>query len=255
MKWFESLDLALKYAIVFGLLLFITLLAAALKMFLDQRKLQKHMKPQDLEAARTEEQHDANAKEPEEGDFFGVRAIERGYFGGVFQSSHASRDYSPASSISPLTTSSIVDERPSSRGVTTPAMSSISKPTTEEAQIIPLPTPRQVQERAIHDQICAAIGPGGKSAVSTVSAVESNDSGYGLTGDPAVNMDVEVPSPLALARRPESTESDSDNEPISPSYPVRMDTPHCLDPSPVLAKPAPSFRLGISKYPNAPNSR
>ncbi|KAJ9639393.1 hypothetical protein H2199_006426 [Coniosporium tulheliwenetii] len=85
MGWFGSLGLAWKYSFVFGVLLLATLLAGAVKVMFDRRKLKKHMKLSEIESARgaKEDQVKLNGREKDEGDLFGVRAIEAGFFGGV----------------------------------------------------------------------------------------------------------------------------------------------------------------------------
>lgn len=66
-------------------------------------RLQKHIKREELEAAGIpEEVHNLDPQELDEGDLFGIRAIELGYYGGVAQSrpTSAAGSYSPSASMS-----------------------------------------------------------------------------------------------------------------------------------------------------------
>ncbi|KAA6411480.1 MAG: integral membrane [Lasallia pustulata] len=103
MGWFGSLQLAYKYAIIFGSLLIITLAAGAAKVIHDRRQLQKHTKREELEATGArEEVYELHSRELDGGDLFGIRAIESGYYGGVAQSrpTSAAGSHSPSGSIS-----------------------------------------------------------------------------------------------------------------------------------------------------------
>ncbi|EON68380.1 hypothetical protein W97_07638 [Coniosporium apollinis CBS 100218] len=100
MGWFGNLGLAWKYTLVFGVLLLATLIAGAIKVMFDRRKLKKHMKLSEIESAHggKEDQVQLNGREKDEGDLFGVRAIEAGFFGGVAQSRPTSLAGTPNSS-------------------------------------------------------------------------------------------------------------------------------------------------------------
>ncbi|KAF8443422.1 hypothetical protein BGX38DRAFT_1143898 [Terfezia claveryi] len=71
-EWFGKQDLGLKYAIVLGSLIIITVEAET------------------AQVGAGEEHHDLNGKVEDEGDLFGLRALEKGFFGGVAQSRPAS---------------------------------------------------------------------------------------------------------------------------------------------------------------------
>jgi hypothetical protein len=97
-NWFGSMDLAWKYAFIFGGALVLTFIAGFIKVFINSRNLAKHMKKQDEEAAqRANLPEDITEKMriKDEGDLFGIRAIEAGFYGGVAQSTPVSRAASP----------------------------------------------------------------------------------------------------------------------------------------------------------------
>lgn len=102
MSWFGNLQLAYKYALVFGSALALTLFLGFIKLMADRRKMKKLVK--DLEAVPGRKatidhgQSELNMREKDEGDLFGIRAIEAGFFGGVAQSAPNSVVNSPAGS-------------------------------------------------------------------------------------------------------------------------------------------------------------
>ncbi|KAF2187395.1 hypothetical protein K469DRAFT_113185 [Zopfia rhizophila CBS 207.26] len=97
MGWFGSLDLAYKYTLIFGCLLLATISAGVVKVLYDRNKLKKFAKEQEnVEAGRRDDQLELNQREKDEGDLFGVRAIEAGFYAGIPQS----RPGSAAGSIS-----------------------------------------------------------------------------------------------------------------------------------------------------------
>lgn len=83
--------MAYKYAIVFGSLLLLTVIAGVGKVLYNRRKLKKHTKEQKVEEGRRDDLVELNQREKDEGDLFGIRAIEAGFFGGVSQSRPTSR--------------------------------------------------------------------------------------------------------------------------------------------------------------------
>ncbi|KAF2993439.1 hypothetical protein E8E13_001326 [Curvularia kusanoi] len=92
-NWFGDLQLAYKYIVVFLALLVLTILAGFVKVFFDRRKLNANIK-KDAEAATVKEdtvELTANQREKDEGDLFGIRAIEAGFYAGVAQSRPTSR--------------------------------------------------------------------------------------------------------------------------------------------------------------------
>ncbi|KAF1917543.1 hypothetical protein BDU57DRAFT_513850 [Ampelomyces quisqualis] len=90
-NWFGRLQLAYKYIVVFCGLLVLVFVAGAIKVFFDRRKLQKVRKKEELEAGLKEDTVELNQREKDEGDLFGIRAIEAGFYAGVAQSRPVSR--------------------------------------------------------------------------------------------------------------------------------------------------------------------
>ncbi|KAL2357841.1 hypothetical protein BJ546DRAFT_185830 [Cryomyces antarcticus] len=114
MTWFGSLQLAYKYVIVFLVLLSVTLCVGVGKVLYNRKKLRDNIRKQEIEAGnRGEDRVELNTREKDEGDLFGIRAIEAGYFGGVVQS----RPTSPTGSSRPSMAESSTwgGERPSLR--------------------------------------------------------------------------------------------------------------------------------------------
>ncbi|KAK7544772.1 uncharacterized protein J3D65DRAFT_663998 [Phyllosticta citribraziliensis] len=100
MSFWSSLGLAWKYTFVFGLLIAATLVVGAIKMLFTRSKLEK-MSIEKSEKLRLDNPRLAFAQRTkDEGDLFGVRALEAGYFGGVSQSRPTSTCTSRNTSIS-----------------------------------------------------------------------------------------------------------------------------------------------------------
>lgn len=97
-NWFGDLNLAYKYTVVFVTLLVLTILAGLTKVFFDRRKLKKVTQKIKEEEEAREDQVELNHREKDEGDLFGVRAIEAGFFAGIPQSRPTSRAGSIAGS-------------------------------------------------------------------------------------------------------------------------------------------------------------
>jgi hypothetical protein len=95
------------YSVVFLALLVLTILAGFVKLFFDRRKLvnsyishgfqltvnrlQQHIKKDAETATVKEDTVELNQREKDEGDLFGIRAIEAGFYAGVAQSRPTSR--------------------------------------------------------------------------------------------------------------------------------------------------------------------
>ncbi|RPA81981.1 hypothetical protein BJ508DRAFT_306130 [Ascobolus immersus RN42] len=94
-NWWGNLELGLKFSLVLAGLIVITITAALIKVAIVKKKEAKIIA--DLEASKNsalEDEHTLVKREMEEGDLFGVRALEHGYYGGVAQP--CSRPVSPA---------------------------------------------------------------------------------------------------------------------------------------------------------------
>ncbi|KAL3418841.1 hypothetical protein PVAG01_09062 [Phlyctema vagabunda] len=94
MGGFADISLANKFGIILGILIFLTFVAGFVKVYLNRKRLIKATRQAGMEVAKGHNAEKYNAKKFMEGDLFGVRAIENGYFGGVAQSN--SRPTSPA---------------------------------------------------------------------------------------------------------------------------------------------------------------
>ncbi|KAH7076286.1 hypothetical protein FB567DRAFT_157463 [Paraphoma chrysanthemicola] len=90
-NWFGDLQLAYKYIVVFCSLLVLVFVAGLIKVLFDRRKLKKHTKKEELEAGPVQDTVELNQREKDEGDLFGIRAIEAGFYAGVAQSRPTSR--------------------------------------------------------------------------------------------------------------------------------------------------------------------
>ncbi|KAK0659662.1 hypothetical protein DIS24_g3912 [Lasiodiplodia hormozganensis] len=86
MGWFGSLGLAWKYSIVFGCLLVVTILAGLCKLLYSRKQLKKHLALKEEQNVAETDNLALNDRAKDEGDLFGVRALEAGYYGGVAQS-------------------------------------------------------------------------------------------------------------------------------------------------------------------------
>lgn len=111
-NWFGDLQLAYKYIVVFLSLLVLTILCGFIKVLFDRRKLKK-AKATELEAGPKEDTVELNQREKDEGDLFGIRAIEAGFYAGVAQSRPVSRANSFHGDPS-MSSSTLVGANPSS---------------------------------------------------------------------------------------------------------------------------------------------
>ena len=177
-------------------------------------RLKKFAKQAELEAqGAREERVELNARELDEGDLFGIRAIQSGYFGGVAQSRPVSpvRDSSPEGS----TSNTLLGSRPSPKLIATTPMSSVTALPLDARQASPSPLS--------HD--ASSLREGSRSVASSrrnltpinprLQPSEAELNGR-INHDPAVNMSLEIPpSPL----RPTAAHSSPGSRSPSPSYP------------------------------------
>lgn len=154
-----------------------------------------------------------NARELDEGDLFGIRAIQSGYFGGVAQS----RPVSPVGGHSPegSTSNTLLGSRPSPKLIATTPTSSVTALPLDARQSSPSPL--------AHD--ASSLREGSRSMASPrrhltpinprLQPSEAELNGR-INHDPAVNMSLELPpSPL----RPTAAHSSPESRSPSPSYP------------------------------------
>ncbi|KAG0635486.1 hypothetical protein HOY80DRAFT_1057133 [Tuber brumale] len=86
---FGDLELGAKYGIILGSLVVLVFAAGFLKLFYIRHQAKKFNEEAKAKAANEEgktEQIALNQREEDEGDLFGIRALERGFTGGVAQS-------------------------------------------------------------------------------------------------------------------------------------------------------------------------
>ncbi|KAH6877681.1 hypothetical protein BKA58DRAFT_80328 [Alternaria rosae] len=106
-NWFGDLQLAYKYIVVFLSLLVLTILGGFIKVLYNRQKLKK-AKQTELEAGPKEDTVELNQREKDEGDLFGIRAIEAGFYAGVAQSRPTSRAGSMMGDNPTMSTSTLV---------------------------------------------------------------------------------------------------------------------------------------------------
>ncbi|KAI9696425.1 MAG: hypothetical protein M1836_005703 [Candelina mexicana] len=218
MGWFGSLDLAYKYGIVLGSLLLFVVLLGVLKVVIAKRKIKQHIKKADLEAAgKTEERHELNTRELDEGDLFGVRAIESGYFGGVAQSRPTSLAASPISSRRNSMANTLTGKQVAPKIVTSSPSSSVTNLPTAHSP------PRGTTYTPVQDDEIGVAPPTNRRVPSAMN-LGLRPSQAELTGrhnlDPAVDMNLNVPPSPVMGRMPRSGGSDTSSEPNSPSFPL-----------------------------------
>lgn len=245
MGWFGSLDLAIKYIIVFGSLIVLVVVAGSIKILYNRQRLKKHIKlAAELEASGArEERVELNARELDEGDLFGVRAIQSGYFGGVAQSrpSSAAGSHSPDGSTSNI----FFGSHPSPNLTATTPMSSVTslpldaRQASSPRQSPPLPngagrtvTPQRPLLRPI------------KSALQPSEAELSGR----INHDPGINMSLEIPPSPLTSTRPATSNGDTHatssagSRSPSPSYPFPFNNTNNHAPAGALHPDLPKDR-------------
>ena len=168
-----------------------------------------------------EERVELNKRELDEGDLFGIRAIQSGYFGGVAQSrpSSIAEDRSDRDSMASNTLlgSHQSPERkvisPMSSVVTSPPEARTSSPLRHTVFSATDPDrPRTSKRQAPHP------------IRSTLQPSDAQISGS-VTHDPAVNMYLNVPPSPGATSRPSSSGFDSRSRSSSDGSPEREETP------------------------------
>ncbi|KAL8767169.1 MAG: hypothetical protein Q9209_006260 [Squamulea sp. 1 TL-2023] len=203
MGWFGSLQLAYKYAWSNQSLLRQATVRASLHFALAPHansnvSVNKFVQKANLEAAGLpdeQERVELNKREPDEGDLFGIRAIQSGFFGGVAQS----RPSSIAESTSPEGSSSntLLGSHGSPKFGSSP-MSSVTTLPLDPRRSSPL------AHKAISSEDLT-VPTTSKRRVPTPlrSTLAPSDAELGgrFNHDPAVNMSLEIPpSPIANSR-------------------------------------------------------
>lgn len=186
------------------------------------RRLKKHIKvAAELEASgNREERVELNARELDEGDLFGVRAIQSGYYGGVAQSrpTSAAGSHSPAGSSSNI----FAGSHPSPNLIATTPMSSVTSLPSD-----PKPTPSPSHSPSLPNGAGRTATPGRPTPRPIKSGLRPSEAELSgrINHDPAVNMSLEIPpSPLTSTRPPipnggSYAPSSPGSRSPSPSYP------------------------------------
>ncbi|KAL9612678.1 MAG: hypothetical protein Q9167_002760, partial [Letrouitia subvulpina] len=177
--------------------------------------LKKHIKRANLEASGArEERVELNKREPDEGDLFGIRAIQSGYYGGVAQSrpssSHGSIEGSSSNTLLGSHGSPKLAASPSSSVTILPLESRKSSPLAHKsisAEDLDMPT---TPKRHVPTPLRTTLQP---------SIAELNGR---VNHDPAVNMLLEVPPSPATTSRPSTAYLDNnDRRPPSSYFPAQ----------------------------------
>ena len=181
-------------------------------------RLKKHITRANLESAGKEEERvELNQREPDEGDLFGIRAIQSGYFGGVAQS----RPTSVAGSTSPdgSASNTLLGSHPSPKVGSHSPMSSVTTLPLEPRRSSPL------AHKAISaEDLDVPSTPKRKAPTPLKSTLQPSDAElFGrVNHDPAVNMFLEIPPSPVAASRPTTAYSDTNDRTPSDYF----NTPH-----------------------------
>ena len=168
-----------------------------------------------------------NARELDEGDLFGIRAIQSGYFGGVAQS----RPVSPVGSHSPegSTSNTLLGSRPSPKLIATTPMSSVTMLPLDARQSSPSPLGHDASPLRDGSLSMASARRNLTPINHRLQPSEAELSGR-INHDPAVNMSLEIPpSPL----RPTPAHSSPGSRSPSPSYPFPIASDDHRAPAPL----------------------
>jgi hypothetical protein len=153
-------------------------------------RLKKFSKQAELEAqGAREERVELNARELDEGDLFGIRAIQSGYFGGVAQS----RPTSPTGSHSPQgsTSNTLLGSRPSPKLIATTPTSSVTALPLDARQ--PSSSPLGQDVVSLRDGSRSMAAPR-RNLTPTLRLQPSEAELSGrINHDPAVNLSLDLP--------------------------------------------------------------
>lgn len=206
------MQLAYKYAIVLGSLFALVILAGIIKVYFSKRRLKKYTRKAEEEAlSGGEERVELNKRELDEGDLFGIRAIQSGYFGGVAQSRPSSiaeerSDRDSTASNTLLGSHNSPDKRgpsPMSSVVTLPLEARTASPLRHTVISTADDGRPRTPKRQVPNQIRSTLQPSDAEIRGRINH------------DPAVNMLLNVPPSPGAVSRPSSfgwdSRSSSDN--------------------------------------------
>ncbi|KAI4234086.1 MAG: hypothetical protein LQ352_008195, partial [Teloschistes flavicans] len=180
--------------------------------------LKKHVEKANLEAAggtAQEERVELNKREPDEGDLFGIRAIQSGFFGGVAQS----RPSSLAESNSPDGSSSntLLGSHASPKIVAQSPMSSVTTLPLEARRSSPL-----AHKALSSEDLSAPTTPQRRVPTPLRTTLRPSDAELNgrVNHDPAVNMFLEIPPSPVATSRPSTTYLDTHDRTPSGYFPA-----------------------------------
>ncbi|KAI9649355.1 hypothetical protein NHQ30_001930 [Ciborinia camelliae] len=150
MGWFGSSDLSVRFGLILGGLILIVFIAGLIKVLYNKRRLAKNIKIEEHEKENSTQER-LNVEELGEGDLFGIRAIERGFYGGVSQSRPSSPVQSmfgpPSADATDLSETSSNDE--SARG-SSAASSSIRSSSSLSRLPSEISVPNSIKQKPSH---------------------------------------------------------------------------------------------------------
>ncbi|KAL8641371.1 MAG: hypothetical protein Q9228_001802 [Teloschistes exilis] len=183
-----------------------------------RRRLKKHVEKANLEAAggtAQEERVELNKREPDEGDLFGIRAIQSGFFGGVAQS----RPASIAESNSPDGSSSntLLGSHASPKIAAQSPMSSVTTLPLEARRSSPL-----AHKAMSSEDLHAPTTPQRRVPTALRTTLRPSDAELNgrVNHDPAVNMLLEIPPSPRATSRPTTTYMDPHDRTPSGYFPA-----------------------------------
>ncbi|PMD30894.1 hypothetical protein L207DRAFT_203039 [Hyaloscypha variabilis F] len=186
---FGSMGTGAIFGIVLGCLVGVAFLAGFIKLYTNKQRLKKNTRIAEMEAAMKstdKEKLVRRQKKPGEGDLFGVRALEHGYFGGVAQSRPSSP--TPSYKLAPNTTlvdwgkaprpgsssSSLVDYRSSRNGSVSSLPMSTNQSKHKPSPLRLQPSDAELSGRINHDP--ASVGGIGGAYMPPLPAPRNNRS-------------------------------------------------------------------------------
>ncbi|KAI4104053.1 MAG: hypothetical protein L6R37_003459 [Teloschistes peruensis] len=183
-----------------------------------RRRLKKHVEKANLEAAggtAQEERVELNKREPDEGDLFGIRAIQSGFFGGVAQSRPASIVESNSPDGSSLNT--LLGSHASPKIAAQSPMSSVTTLPLEARRSSPL-----AHKAMSSEDLHAPTTPQRRVPTALRTTLRPSDAELNgrVNHDPAVNMLLEIPPSPRATSRPTTTYMDPHDRTPSGYFPA-----------------------------------
>ncbi|KAH8660932.1 hypothetical protein BGZ60DRAFT_114943 [Tricladium varicosporioides] len=203
---FGTLSMGSIFGVVLGSLIVLAIGAGLIKVQVNKRRTKKHMKLDEVKAkGLANDKERLNQREMDEGDLFGVRALEAGYFGGVAQSRPSSPTPSttPSYKLSPSTTVVNWGDRstqPNSASSSTTDLASTAIPKTAKTKPSPLRMEAGDTNLRVASDNTASVGGKGGAYIPPQSSSRSLRS-----ESPALGQ--QHPAPLPLQDLPPSSQN------------------------------------------------